>query len=137
MPVEDHFAAAFRHAEDAGRLLAAGRSDNAAYLAGYVCECGLKVLVEQSVHYNATMPWIHDLRSLETLALAATLTEVDGRHDFPQAAISVARACGWQVGWRYVPDATVPMAVVRDLVAAATTMRDALTLAVLDGRVRP
>lgn len=137
MPSEDRFASAYRHAEDATRLLAAGRSDNAAYLAGYVFECGLKVLVEQSPHYTGKMPWIHDLLSLEMLALAATLTEVDARHDFPHCAIKIGRTSGWEAAWRYMADGTVPPVDAQDLVGAARTMRHAMSLAVLDGHVKP
>lgn len=136
MLAQDNFAATYRHAADARRLLAAGRSDNAAYLSGYVFECGLKVLVEDSPHYAGTMPWIHDLRSLETLALAATLAEVDARYDFPQTAITTARASAWDVGWRYAPDGTEPAVDAQQLVCAAEAMRAAVSLAVLDGRVR-
>lgn len=135
MLAQDHLAAAFRHAEDAERLLDAGRTDNAAYLAGYVFECGLKVLVVESPYYTGDMPWIHDLRSLETLALAATLTEVDAEHRFPHVAIGIARKSGWAVSWRYVPDGTVSDVDALALVAAATTMRDSLSCAVLDGRI--
>lgn len=137
MPTEDHFAAAYRHASDSHELHVGSRPDNAAYLAGYVFECGLKVLIESSPHHPGPMPWIHDLDSLETLALAATLAEADAEHTFPQEAISAARGTGWDVDWRYVPDGTVPTAAVSVLVAAAQEMRDALTLAVMDGRVSP
>ncbi|MGI8730044.1 MAG: hypothetical protein ACR2LK_08670 [Solirubrobacteraceae bacterium] len=137
MPAEDHFAASFRHAEDSTRLLAAGRPDNAAYLAGYVFESGLKLLIEQSAHHPGQALRIHDLRSLETLALVATLTEVDAEHGFPQAAISTARSSGWDVAWRYAADGEVSLSAVHSLVAAAAAMRHALAVAVLEGRVRP
>lgn len=137
MPVEDFVAAAYRHADDAEALLRDERADNAAYLAGYAFECGLKVLVRASPHYTGTMPWIHDLVSLETLALAATLAQADAEQSFPQEAITTARSTGWDVAWRYVPDGSVPSTDVTALVAAAQDMRDALSVAVMDGRVRP
>lgn len=137
MVVQDHLASAFRHADDAARLLASDRSDNAAYLAGYVIECGLKQLIESSPHYHGKVPWIHDLLSLEVLALAATLAQADAVHSFPQAAIDTARSLRWKVAWRYVPDGHVPTSDAGDIVAAASTMRDALSFAIIDGRITP
>lgn len=137
MVVQDHLASAFRHADDAARLLASDRSDNAAYLAGYVIECGLKQLIESSPQYPGKVPWIHDLRSLEVLALVATLAQTDAVHSFPQAAINTARRLRWEVAWRYAPDGHVPRSDAEDIVDAASTMRHALCIAIIDGRITP
>ncbi len=42
---EDFVSAAARHLDDARLLLAGGRHDNSAYLAGYVAECSVKILL--------------------------------------------------------------------------------------------
>ena len=43
---DDYPDAAVKHMQDSGVLLAGGRYDGAAYLAGYVVECALKTLIQ-------------------------------------------------------------------------------------------
>ena len=43
---DDYPEAAVKHMQDSGVLLAGGRYDGAAYLAGYVVECALKTLIQ-------------------------------------------------------------------------------------------
>ena len=43
---DDYPEAAVKHMQDSGALLAGGRYDGAAYLAGYVVECALKTLIQ-------------------------------------------------------------------------------------------
>lgn len=130
----DHFlAAAFRHERDARHLESEGRIDNAAYLAGYTIECGLKALVEAVGHGT---PKTHDLHRLEAVALLATLGGADRHRDFPAESVETARQTGWGPDWRYHADGSVPPAIARDLVAAAgSVVTDTLALAILDGRV--
>ena len=70
---DDYPEAAVKHMQDSGVLLAGGRYDGAAYLAGYVVECALKTLIQleagQVSHH-------HDLsrldRDLDRLAAQAS-----------------------------------------------------------------
>jgi len=135
MASEDYFAATVRHADDAGWLLSEGRPDNAAYLAGYTVECGLKVLIEAYAP-ELKKPWIHDLDKLELLALVATVGHVDVDRIFPSMEVAQVRDAGWDVSWRYVADGTVPEPDVEVVVRAAERfVAKTICGAVLDGRV--
>ncbi len=136
MASEDYLAATLRHADDATRLLAANRPDNAAYLAGYTVECGLKVLVEAYAP-GLKQPWIHDLDKLELLALVATVAHVDVDRIFPSEEVAQVRQAGWEVAWRYVPDGTVPLTDAETMVRAAERIvGKTICGAILDGKVR-
>ncbi|MGK3969216.1 HEPN domain-containing protein [Sorangium sp. So ce118] len=79
-PKEDYSSAARRHLQDALTLLEAKRTDNAAYLAGYVIECSLKKLLE--VHGHGAREYGHDLERLSgrALSLAAILSPGSTRY---------------------------------------------------------
>ncbi len=69
---EDSFPqAAARHLHDAKILLDKQRWDNAVYLAGYVVECGFKVLVEVYIPEGKTAvkKYGHDLTELQGKAM--------------------------------------------------------------------
>ena len=69
---DDYPEAAGRHMQDSGALLAGGRPDGAAYLAGYVVECALKTLIQLE---TGRPRYSHDLSGLcdvlDTLAAQA------------------------------------------------------------------
>lgn len=135
MPVDDYLSAAFRHARDAGHLLVHGRPDNAAYLAGYTIECGLKILVDAYAPGLVNFS-VHELDTLELVALVATIAHVDANRIFPTQPVAAARGCGWTVGWRYSADDTVSAGDAAIMVAAAQRMiSDTICGAALDGRV--
>lgn len=81
MATEDFFSSALRHFEDSSTLYALGRVDEAAYLAGYVIECGLKKLLEVHRGTDARGDG-HDLRGMtaQALALAALLAPASARY---------------------------------------------------------
>ena len=62
---ESFIQAAGRHLYDAEIMLAQHRWDNAVYLAGYVVECTLKVIVEQYINNKACQKFGHNLRQLQ------------------------------------------------------------------------
>lgn len=64
-PTEDFESAALRHLDDASRLHADGRLDNAVYLSGYVQECALKaVLARREGSAFSGKAFGHDLARL-------------------------------------------------------------------------
>lgn len=78
--MEDYFSASLRHLRDSRSLHEPPGSDNAAYLAGYVIECGLKRLLE--LYDFAPRSLGHDLQSLQgrALVLAALLAPGSTRY---------------------------------------------------------
>ena len=69
---DDYPEAAGKHMQDSGALLARGRYDGAAYLAGYVVECALKTLIQleagQVGHHHDLSRLDRDLDSLAAQA---------------------------------------------------------------------
>ena len=69
---DDYPDAAVKHMQDSGVLLAGGRYDGAAYLAGYVVECALKTLIQleagQVGHHHDLSRLDRDLDSLAAQA---------------------------------------------------------------------
>ena len=80
---EEFASAAMRHHSDANFLGDDGRLDNSGYLAGYVVECSLKVLVECCQEGPRGLALGHDLTNLagRALTLAALLTPGVSRYD--------------------------------------------------------
>lgn len=76
---DDYPEAAGRHMQDSGALLAGGRPDGAAYLAGYVVECALKTLIQLE---TGRPRYSHDLSGLcdELDTLAAQASSRTGRY---------------------------------------------------------
>ena len=99
---DDYPEAAWQHMRDSGVLLAGGRHDGAAYLAGYVVECALKTLIQleagQVRHY-------HDLSGLdqELDRVAAQASSLAGRlYLGVQATLRAATILnGWRPEQRY------------------------------------
>jgi HEPN domain-containing protein len=72
---DDHPEAAGKHLADAEVLLAAGRSDGAAYLSGYVVECSLKAVCQLESETRQP-PWGHNVPKLAIRM--ATLSSMAG-----------------------------------------------------------
>jgi HEPN domain-containing protein len=137
MATEDFFSSALRHFEDSSTLYALGRLDEAAYLAGYVIECGLKKLLE--VHGGADVRvrrYGHDLRGMtaQALALAAILAPGSARYRIDEIAALVPAMSYWRPELRYWTTGEVGSTNARSMLDAATgVMRVVLVALVLDG----
>ena len=75
---DDYPEAAGKHMQDSRLLLAGGRHDGAAYLAGYVVECALKTLIQLEA---GQVRYSHDLSGLdlELDKLAAQASSLAGK----------------------------------------------------------
>ncbi len=94
---DDYPEAAGKHMQDSAVLLARGRHDGAAYLAGYVVECALKTLVQ--LEAGQVRP-SHDLSGLdqELDKLAAQASTAAGK--LYLGAQATLRASTILNGWR-------------------------------------
>ena len=94
---DDYPAAAMKHMQDSGALLAGGRYDGAAYLAGYVVECALKTLIQMEA---GQVRHHHDLSRLDQDLdrLAAQASSPAGK--FYLGARASLRASTILNGWR-------------------------------------
>lgn len=104
---EDYPEAAAKHLDDAEILLANGRHDNSAYLAGYVVECALKTLIR----IEQVQTWDHDLDRLSRRAeeLAALPGARSARYSpvrTPGHAIYDYLGGGWHEALRYCASGT-------------------------------
>jgi len=77
---EDFLSASVRHYNDSTHLYAKGRLDNAAYLAGYVVECGLKAVLQ--VYGHGVRAYGHNIAALHgpALDLAMVLSPGSSRY---------------------------------------------------------
>lgn len=107
---DDHPEAAGKHLADAEALLAAGRTDGAAYLSGYVVECSLKSLwLHQTGVPAGKMPWKsgakgHDLNDLsaEVATLASVANAKIARYVKPPVlGLPNSAICQWASELRY------------------------------------
>lgn len=138
---DDHPEAAGKHLLDAGALMAAGRSDGAAYLSGYVVECSLKSLWlhETGLPVGNAMPWGrrgHDLTHLhsQVASLAVMASSKIARY-LGAAIIGVtSSALGtWRPEQRYrAPTMTLADALAWHGVAAAV-YQESVGQMLLDG----
>lgn len=133
--MSDAFAsAATRHWEDAQRLFQADRFDNAAYLAGYVVECSLKVLVQAGG--TDPKPWGHNLTALagEALRLACLIMPSIRRYTLPPSSDFEDLAQHWTPEMRYSITGMITRSTAQSwLRAAEQTYRAIIIETVLDG----
>jgi HEPN domain-containing protein len=135
MAVDSYVHAAFRHADDSRRLHRDGRYDNAVYLAGYVVETTLKAWL---VAATGRAQYTHNLMTLETQALAATIVGVDIDARFPEAAVRTLVTAGWTEQSRYWSDGSRLEDESRAIQAAVSDVVDrTLVPLVLDGVLVP
>ena len=135
MATEDFFSSAVRHFEDSLRLHAAGRSDEAAYLAGYVIECGLKKLLEVQRGKSARA-YGHDLQGMigPGLALAALLSPASARYRVDMIPLLAQAMSYWRPELRYWTTGDVRIEAATLMLGVATgVMRDVLLALILDG----
>ncbi len=128
---ESYASAARRHLSDAQTLLSAARPDNAAYLAGYAAECGVKAVMTQA----GFRMWFHlDQLPARALALAADLSASARQYpvDLDPDVLSIRSA--WKPGLRYARTgaASYPQAE-RIVTCAAEVFRKTVLALVLDG----
>jgi len=131
---DDHPDAAGKHLDDASVLLPAGRSDGAAYLAGYVVECALKSIILVAGGH----PWGHDLNALgrEALRLAALPGARSARYvpRMTQGHTLYDPASGWTETLRYrEPGAVTPTDAGSWLGEAQVVYESAIVAMRLDG----
>ncbi|MCD6327601.1 HEPN domain-containing protein, partial [bacterium] len=98
---DDFASATARHYCDSQLLLAEQRFDNAAYLAGYAVECGLKALIMHGG--GQPRAYSHELSTLGGKALdLAVLLSPALRHYHINIIGEMLRACdGWKPELRY------------------------------------
>ncbi|HPD32187.1 MAG TPA: hypothetical protein PLL20_19510 [Phycisphaerae bacterium] len=129
---EDYVSAAARHLRDADTLLVAKAWDNAAYLAGYIGECGVKAVIQHAglslrrIHLNEVKP--------EHLLLAADLSFAARRYpiDLDREAAELWRR--WSVALRYARTGEVDEPACRTLLdRAKLVFRKTVVQMVLDG----
>ncbi|MBI2566522.1 MAG: HEPN domain-containing protein [Candidatus Schekmanbacteria bacterium] len=99
---DDHPDASGKHLADAQALLAAGRFDGAAYLAGYVVECALKSLIQ--VETKSQPRFTHKLKALHSEVAVAYLVAGAATAKYVTPAvlgIPSAQISGWTEQLRY------------------------------------
>ena len=129
---ENYGSAARRHLHDAQALLGQGRTDNAAYLAGYVLECSLKKLLE--MHGYGAREYGHDLQRMsgQALSLAAILSPCAGRYRIDDIDGFADAVAFWRPSQRYFPTGAVVNG--ERMVALASHVYERILLeAILDG----
>ena len=138
MPTEDYFSSALRHYEDSrrlGRRLAAARSENAAYLGGYVIECGLKRVLE--LHGHSARSYGHNLKVMhgKALALASLLAPGVLRYRIDGIPGIVEACAKWRPEMRYWKTGTLTTDQFESLEKARDEIfQRVLVPLILDGR---
>ncbi len=129
--------AARRPFEDAGLLLSNNSADNAGYLAGYVVECSLKLLLVQSAKLTPKSLG-HDLLALsgDALRLAVLIAPFVGRYAVPASADLEDMAEHWSPEIRYAPTGHIRREAAEKWLRAAEAMYESLVVTItLDGRI--
>ena len=133
---DDFGSAVSRHYYDAELLLTGRRFDNAAYLAGYAVECGLKALI---LHGGGQpKKYGHDLPTMASKALAlAVLLSPAMRRYYIDVMDVMLRACkGWKPELRYSKTGDISHAKAKEFIQAARISFERLLIPmILDGRV--
>lgn len=132
---DDYPAAAGKHLQDSTALLAAGRPDGAAYLAGYVVECSLKTLL---LIETKKAKHIHGLRSLRR-QVAALVVQADatmGRYCLlADGLLQGAAILDWKPETRYREEAMSAVDARGWQSEAAAVYSQVVGGLILDGRV--
>lgn len=127
---EDFLSASVRHYNDSNHLHSNGRLDNAAYLAGYVIECGLKAILQ--VYGHSAKAYGHDIAALQgaVLDLAMVLSPGSSRY-CPGRLKSMSDIEIWKPGMRYHRTGILARADVERLMKAAREMFDSVVIEML------
>lgn len=129
---------ALKHHEDVEGLFAAGRFDNAAYLAGYVIECGLKTLLLRE-GMPAAKQLGHDLPLMtgNALSLAVQMAPAIRRYRVPDSADFQHIVAHWGPEERYEATGFMDRAKAESRLRAVRETFTALIVPqLLDGTVR-
>jgi HEPN domain-containing protein len=147
--VPDNFAeTADTMMQDAVKLHRDGSHRNACYLAGYVVECTMKVLLQQAG--ASTAPKVHDLESLHDEIVALTLlgNAIIARYGDPSALAptmmhqvspaktkggKVVHYCHWDPGHRYDGARWVNPTASADYLREADRCHETIIQMTLDG----
>jgi len=123
---EDYLSASIRHYNDSGRLHKSGRIDNAAYLAGYVVECGFKAILQ--IHGYGAKAYGHDITALhgKVLDLAALLSPGSSRYRTDLITDLNLNMTAWKPDMRYHRTGRVAQADVMKIMKAATNIFDSV-----------
>ena len=134
---EDFASAAARHYCDSELLLAKQRLDNAAYLAGYAVECGLKALIlHAGGHPRAA--YSHNLSALagKALELAVLLSPAMRRYYIDTIDEMLDASRDWDPALRYAASGQTAPAKAKDLGRAARMSFERILIPmILDGRI--
>jgi hypothetical protein len=127
----DFSSAATRHLRDAEHLLGTSPG-NARYLAGYVAECALKAVIEQSDPMLHAPAFGHQLAKLEGdgFDLAIALAPRTARYRPRAAAVHDLRN-HWSESIRYESTSDTKVAVATHVVALAREVYEACVIAML------
>lgn len=128
---QNYASAASRHLRDARALLAQRCWDNAAYLAGYVGECGIKAVIEKAgMLLRRHLPEIRP----QHLFLAADLSLAARRYPVDLGGDVGALWRDWTTDLRYAETGTIDESTSCELLARAGRVFDKTIRAmVLDG----
>lgn len=132
---DDYPAAARKHLKDSAVLLAEGRPDGAAYLAGYVVECALKTLLQME---QGSVPFIHGLGDLrkQVTGLTAQADLVVGRRcRAASALLQQARILAWRPEMRYGDETTSAKDAAAWQQEASDMYSKVVGALILDGRI--
>lgn len=132
---DDYPAAARKHLKDSAVLLAEGRPDGAAYLAGYVVECALKTLLQME---QGSAPFIHGLGDLrkQVAGLTAQADLVVGRRCQDAAAVlQKATILAWKPEMRYHDETTSAGHAAACQQEASDMYAKVVGALILDGRI--
>jgi hypothetical protein len=131
MANSDFPSAATRHLRDAQHLLATSPG-NARYLAGYVAECALKAVIEQSDPVLHAPAFGHQLTKLEGdgFDLAIALAPRTARYR-PRAATVHAVRARWSESIRYDSTSDTKVAAATHVVELAREIYEACVIAML------
>jgi len=116
-----------KHLDDSDHLLSTARFDNAAYLSGYVVECGLKSLLLDP-GMPAAKQLGHDLRLMSgnALHLAAALSPARKRYNIPSSPPVAALVRTWKPDERYARKGATDHLLAESRVQAAHEAANAM-----------
>jgi HEPN domain-containing protein len=123
---EDFLSASVRHYNDSTHLYAKGRLDNAAYLAGYVVECGLKAVLQ--VYGHGVRAYGHDIAALhgQALDLATVLSPGSSRYRPDRISSLACDMSAWKPEMRYHQTGMLTRADAERIMKAARDVFDSV-----------
>lgn len=128
---EDYLSASIRHYNDSERLYDTGRLDNAAYLAGYVVECGLKAILQ--VYGHSAKAYGHNITALHgpVLDLATLLSPGSSRYRSDRIQNLGRDMATWKPEMRYCRTGMMAQADAKKIMKAATDVFDSVVVKII------